>query len=60
MMESTTDKVKMRCPECTKYIFGVRKNDGAIACTCPHCKVSVYSKFHPGKEKLIKVKYLNN
>lgn len=51
------EKVKMRCPECGHYIFGILKEDGAIACSCPNCKVVVYSKLHMGKEKLIKVKY---
>lgn len=60
MMESTkSDKVKIRCPECAKYIYGLTKKDGAIACTCPHCKVIVYSKEHKGKDKLIKIKYSN-
>ena len=52
-------KVKTRCPECGHYIFGTAKEDGTIACICSNCKSVVISKEHKGKEKLIKIKYID-
>ena len=60
MTESKKDKVKIRCPECSKYIYGITLKNGAVSCKCPHCNVVVVSKEHNGKEKLIKVKFCNN
>lgn len=52
-------KVKVCCPECSKYFMATPKSDGSLTGQCPNCKVVFFTKGRCGKEKLIKLKYLN-
>ncbi|MBR4003859.1 MAG: hypothetical protein IKI95_07430 [Clostridia bacterium] len=51
-------RVKVCCPECSKYFMASLLEDGSIRKQCPNCKVIVYIKERKGNEKLIKLKYV--
>jgi len=53
-----TKRVKVCCPDCSKYFMATPKEDGSISKQCPNCKVVVFIKERNGNEKLIKLKYV--
>lgn len=53
--DASKKKLRMICPECSNYINGILKENGAIAGQCPICKAVVLSKKCSPRETRIRI-----
>lgn len=52
---NSSNKVRMRCPDCENYMKVIVHKNGAMTAKCNVCKAVVYSKQHSVNERLIRV-----